>query len=245
MGLDKPTFPILGGVLAGEVEAAGKAVTRFKVGDQVFSFTTKSVLQLRIGTYTEYMCLPEDYIIAIKPLNITYEEAAAIPYGGLLALHFLKKANIQRGQKVLIYGASGAIGTVAVQIAKYFGATVTGVCSTTNLELVKSLGADAVIDYTQEDFTKNGERYDFIFNAVGKRKAQLQCENSLTPNGKHMTVDDSLPTPKLEDLNLLKQLAETGQLKAVIDRCYPLEQMVEAHTYVDQGHKKGNVVITI
>jgi NADPH:quinone reductase-like Zn-dependent oxidoreductase len=245
MGLDKPRHPILGGVLAGEVEAAGKAVTRFKVGDQVFSFTTKSAFQLRIGTYTEYMCLPDDYLIAIKPPNITYEEAAAIPYGGLLALYFLKKANIQRGQKVLIYGASGAIGTAAVQLAKYFGATVTGVCSTTNLELVKSLGADAVIDYTQEDFTKNGERYDLIFNAVGKRKAQLQCENSLTPNGKHMTVDDSLPTPKLEDLNLLKQLAKTGQLKAVIDRCYPLEQMVEAHTYVDQGHKKGNVVITI
>ncbi len=245
LGFTKPRNPILGVVLAGEVELAGKEVKRFKASDHVFAFTTKSPIQPRFGTYAEYICLPEDSILALKPSNVTYEEATAIPYGGLLALHFLKKGNIQSGQKVLIYGASGAIGTAAVQLARYFGANVTGVCSTTNLELVKSLGADTVIDYTQEDFTTKGERYDFIFNAVGKRKAQLQCENVLTSNGKHITVDDGIPKPQLEDLILLKELVETGQLKAVIDRCYTLDQMVEAHTYVDAGHKKGNVVITV
>ena len=192
LGFDKPRNPILGGVLAGEVELAGKVVRRFKVGDQVFAFTTKSAFRPRFGTYAEYMCLPDDGILALKPSNVSYEEAAAIPYGGILALHFLKKGNIQSGQKVLVYGASGAIGTAAVQLAKYFGAAVTGVCSTTNLDLVNSLGADTVIDYTQEDFTAKGERYDLIFNAVGIRKAQLQCENALTPNGKHITVDDGL-----------------------------------------------------
>ncbi len=247
LGFNKPRNPILGVVLAGDVELAGKKVTRFKAGDQVFAFTTKSPIQPRFGAYAEYeyMCLPEDSILALKPSNVSYEEAAAIPYGGILALHFLKKGNIQSGQKILIYGASGAIGTAAVQLAKYFGATVTGVCSTTNLELVKSLGADTVIDYTQEDFTTRGERYDFIFNAVGKRKAQLQCENALTPNGKHITVDDGTPIPHLEDAILLKELVEAGKFKPVIDRCYPLEQIVEAHRYVDKGHKKGNVVITV
>jgi NADPH:quinone reductase-like Zn-dependent oxidoreductase len=245
LGFGKPRNPILGGVLAGDVELAGKKVKQFKEGDPVFCFTTKSVFKPRWGSYAEYMCLPEDGLIALKPSNLTYEEATAIPYGGLLAFHFLKKGGIQSGQNVLIYGASGAIGTAAVQLAKYLGATVTGVCSTTNLDLVKSLGADAVIDYTQEDFTKSGQRYDLILNAVGKRKAQLECENSLTPNGQHITVDDGIPKASLEALLLLKTLAETGQFKAVIDRSYPLEQMVEAHRYVDQGHKKGNVVITV
>ena len=245
LGFKKPRSSILGLVLAGTVEDVGKKVTRFKAGDEVFAFTVKWPTQLRGGAYAEYMCLPEDSLMALKPSNLTYEEAAAIPFGGLIALHFLKKGNIQTGQNVLIYGASGAIGTSAVQLAKHFGATVTGVCSTANLELVKYLRADTVIDYTKEDFTKTGQGYDCILNAVGKRKAQLQCENSLTPTGKHITVDDGLPKPHLEDLILLKELAETGQLKPVIDRCYPLEQMVEAHTYVDQGHKKGNVVITV
>jgi NADPH:quinone reductase-like Zn-dependent oxidoreductase len=245
MGFDKPRNPILGMVLAGDVELAGKKVARFKAGDQVFGATTKSLFQPRFGAYAEYTCLPEDSILALKPSNITYEEAAAIPYGGMLALHFLKKGNIQSGQKVLIYGASGAIGTAAVQLARYFGVTVSGVCSTTNLELVKSLGADTVIDYTREDFTNSSQRYDLILNAVGKRKARLQCENSLTPNGKHITVDDGTPMPQLKELLLLKELAETRQLKPVIDRRYPLEQMVEAHKYVEQGHKKGNVVITV
>lgn len=245
VGFKKPRRPIPGLVLAGTIEYAGKKVTRFKVGDKVFAFTVKSLIQLRVGTYAEYMCLPEDSLMALKPSNLTYEEAAALPYGGLLALYFLKKGPIQSGQNVLIYGASGAIGTAAVQLAKHFGATVTGVCSTANVALVQSLGADTVLDYTKEDFTKSGQRYDFILNAVGKRKAQLQCENSLTPNGKHVTVDDEYTKPHLEDFMLLKELAETGQLKPVIDRSYPLEQMVEAHTYVDQGHKKGNVVITV
>lgn len=245
VGFKKPRRPIPGLVLAGTIEYAGKKVTRFKVGDEVFAFTVKSLMQLRVGTYAEYMCLPEDSLMALKPSNLTYEEAAALPYGGLLALYFLKKGPIQSGQNVLIYGASGAIGTAAVQLAKHFGATVTGVCSTANVALVQSLGADTVLDYTKEDFTKSGQRYDFILNAVGKRKAQLQCENSLTPNGKHMTVDDEYTKPHLEDFILLKELAETGRLKPVIDRSYPLEQMVEAHTYVDQGHKKGNVVITV
>jgi len=232
-------------VLAGTIEDAGKKVTRFKVGEEVFAFTVKSLIQLRVGTYAEYMCLPEDSLMALKPSNLTYEEAAALPYGGLLALYFLKKGPLQSGQNVLIYGASGAVGTAAVQLAKHFGATVTGVCSTANVALVQSLGADTVLDYTKEDFTKSGQRYDFILNAVGKRKAQLQCENSLTPNGKHVTVDDEYTKSHLEDFILLKELAETGRLKPVIDRSYPLEQMVEAHTYVDQGHKKGNVVITV
>lgn len=245
VGFKKPRRPIPGLVLAGTIEYAGKKVTRFKVGDGVFAFTVKSLMQLRVGAYAEYMCLPEDSLMALKPSNLTYEEAAALPYGGLLALYFLKKGPIQSGQNVLIYGASGAIGTAAVQLAKHFGATVTGVCSTANVALVQSLGADTVLDYTKEDFTKSGQRYDFILNAVGKRKAQLQCENSLTPNGKHVTVDDEYTKPHLEDFILLKELAETGRLKPVIDRSYPLEQMVEAHTYVDQGHKKGNVVITV
>jgi len=245
VGLKKPRRPIPGLVLAGTIEYAGKKVTRFKVGDEVFAFTVKSLFQLRVGTYAEYMCLPEDSLIALKPSNLTYEEAAALPYGGLLALYFLKKGPLQSGQNVLIYGASGAVGTAAVQLAKHFGATVTGVCSTANVALVQSLGADTVLDYTKEDFTKSGQRYDFILNAVGKRKAQLQCENSLTPNGKHVTVDDEYTKPHLEDFILLKELAETGRLKPVIDRSYPLEQMVEAHTYVDQGHKQGNVVITV
>jgi len=245
VGFKKPRRPIPGLVLAGTIEDAGKKVTRFTVGEEVFAFTVKSLIQLRVGTYAEYMCLPEDSLMALKPSNLTYEEAAALPYGGLLALYFLKKGPIQSGQNVLIYGASGAIGTAAVQLAKHFGATVTGVCSTANVALVQSLGADTVLDYTKEDFTKSGQRYDFILNAVGKRKAQLQCENSLTPNGKHVTVDDDYTKPHLEDFILLKELAETGRLKPVIDRSYPLEQMVEAHTYVDQGHKKGNVVITV
>ena len=182
---------------------------------------------------------------SLKPSNVTYEGAASIPYGGLLALHFLKKASIERRPRVLVYGASGAIGTSAVQLAKYFGADVTGVCSTTNLDLVKSLGADAVIDYTNEDFTQNGARYDLIFNAVGKRKARLQTQGSLTPDGIHVTVDDSSPRMRAEDLAFLTELVETGKLRPVIDRIYPLEQIVDAHTYVDKGHKRGNVVIGI
>jgi NADPH:quinone reductase-like Zn-dependent oxidoreductase len=240
LGFTKPRNPILGLVLAGEVESVGRDVTKFKPGNQVYGFTA-----FRFGAYADYKCLPEEAILALKPSNLTNEEAAAIPYGGLLALYFLKKANIQSRTRVLVYGASGAIGTSAVQLAKYFGAEVTGVCSAANLNLVKSLGADAVIDYTQEDFTQNGARYDLIFNAVGTRKARLQATGSLTPDGIHVTVDDSRPNLRAENLAFLTELVEAGKLRPVIDRTYPLEQIVDAHRYVDGGHKKGNVVIAV
>lgn len=241
LGFPKPRQPILGIVFAGEVEAVGKDVKAFAPGDRVFGWDTTPAF----GAYAEYKCMPENGMLAMKPVMLSYEEAAAIPYGGLIALHFLRKGSIQRGHKVLIYGASGAVGSSAVQLAKSFGAMVTGVCSSANLELVESSGADLVIDYTKEDFRNRDERYDLIFNAVGKRKAQLQCKNALTPNGKHVTVDDGSPKIQPQHLVCLKELVETGKLKPIIDRSYPLEQIAEAHRYVDEGHKKGNVVISI
>jgi NADPH:quinone reductase-like Zn-dependent oxidoreductase len=250
VGFRKPRRSILGLELAGEVELLGKDVKRFKVGDNVFGFTGK-----RFGAYAEYTCLPEngvympgDCIMALKPSNLSFEEAAASPTRGTLALHYLKNGNIQNGQKVLIYGASGGVGTFAVQIAKHFGAKVTGVCSTSNLELVKSLGADEIIDYIKEELVKNGEHYDLIFDAVGKRKSskfKSLCKKALTPNGKYISVDDGTPKIGIECLLQLKELIEIGKIRPVIGKSYPLEQIVEAHKYVDSGHKKGNLTITI
>lgn len=259
-GVTRPRQPILGTELAGVVETVGKDVSRFKVGDQVFAFSDAAM-----GCHAEYKCMPEDGALAFKPANLTYEEAAALSFGGTTALDFFRRGNLQSGDKVLVNGASGGVGTAAVQLAQHFGADVTGVCSTGNVDLVRSLGASHVIDYTQEDFTLNGETYDVIVDTAGT--APFSRSNaSLKETGRLLMVSGGLPemlripwvsltsskkviagpaSGSAEDLRFLAGLAEAGEFKPVIDRCYPFEQIVEAHRYVDTGRKKGNIIITL
>ncbi len=258
-GWNKPKKKILGSEFAGEVEEIGKAVKRFSKGDPVFGYVGQNM-----GTNAEYMCMPENGTVVTKPENISYAEACVIPYGALMAMNHLRKVNIEKGQKVLINGASGSIGSAAVQLAKYYGAEVTGVCGTPRLEYVKSLGADKMIDYTKEDFTQNGKTYDVIYDILGKSKFE-NCKDSLTENGTYLLASFKmkqifqmlktklnsskkkvlcvLATDTKEDLIMIKELVEAGKIKSIIDKSFPMDKTVEAHRYIEEGQKKSNVII--
>ncbi len=261
-GWNKPKTNILGSELAGQVEAVGAAVTGFKPGDQVFAY-----LGMRMGACAEYICIPETGTVALKPANLSYAEAATLPYGAIMASSLLRKAHLEPGQKVLINGASGGIGSIAVQLAKHhYSAEVTGVCGTPRLDFVRSLGADRVVDYTREDFTQNGQTYDLIFDILGKSSFG-RLRHSLTPNGIYLLASYKMKAvfqmlwtavtrsrqrvicafaeEEVQDLVFIKELAEAGQIKAIIDRCFPLEQAAEAHRYVESGSKMGPVVIAV
>jgi len=259
-GYSKPKKTILGSEFAGEVEKVGKDVKKFKKGDQVFAY-----VGMNMGANAEYLCMPEDGMVGTKPNNMTYQEAACVPYGGIMALSHLRKVDIRKGQKVLINGASGGIGSLALQLVKHYGAEVTGVCSTPRVKYVKALGADKVIDYTKEDFTKNGETYDLIYDILGKSSFS-RCKKSLKENGRYLLasfkmgkvfqmlgtkiigkkkVICAVASEKQEDMVLLKELVEAGKIKTIIDRTYPLEETAKAHKYLEKGHKKGHVVITV
>lgn len=259
-GFSKPRITTPGSEFSGVVESVGKAVTRFSIGDPVFGYCGA-----RMGAYAEYLCMPENGVLTIKPVNLTHAEAAAIPYGAIMALNVIRKAHIKPDHRVLVNGASGGIGPAVVQLAKYHGATVTGVCGTPRMDYVKSLGADKVIDYKNTDFTKNGETYDFIIDILGKRSFST-CKHSLNPGGKLLMISFKtnhlfrmlwtslsgnkkvicvMTTEKAEDLEYIKTLTEKGHFRAVIDRCFPLEQAAQAHAYVEAGNKTGSVVITI
>jgi NADPH:quinone reductase-like Zn-dependent oxidoreductase len=259
-GFSKPRITIPGSEFAGEIESVGRDVRRFRKGDQVFGYCGS-----RMGAYAEYLCMPENGVMALKPANMTWEEAAAVPYGAIMALNAVRKVNLKPDQKVLVNGASGGIGPAIVQLARYHGAKVTGVCSTRRMEFVKSLGADHVIDYTKEDFTENGETYDYIFDILGKRSFS-QCKHSLNTGGRLLLISFKtkqlfqmlwtsmtgnkkvicvMSTETAEDLEFIKELIEAGKIKSITDKCFPLEQASGAHAYVESGRKTGSVVITV
>lgn len=247
-GFGKPRNPILGMVCSGMIDKTGSNVTKFKPGDAVVAYGAKSPTNRRLGSYAEYICYPEDWFITKKPENISFADAAAIPFGGLLADFYCEKAGIKSGQDVLLYGASGSIGTLALQLIKHEGANVTAVCSARNFELVEQLGADKMIDYTKKDAVSQLEKYDVVLDAVGESKSselKAASKKALKPGGKYVSVDNGTASPTMEAFLKLIELAGKGKLKAVIDKTYPLEEMVEAHRYVDKGHKKGNVMIAV
>jgi len=247
-GFGRPRNPIMGMTLSGTVEGVGKKVTEFKAGDPVFAYGSTSAMNRRFGSYAEYICLPEDWNLLPKPPNLTHLQAACVPYGGFLAFHIINRGNVQRGQRVLIYGASGCIGTMAVQLAAHAGATVTAACSGGNAALVESLGAARTIDYTSPDAVAQLEKYDLVLDAVGPTKTselKAASKKALSPGGKYISIDDDVPSSVRKDFEKLRDMAAEGKLVPVIDRCFPLEEIVQAHEYVDEGHKKGNVAISV